>query len=212
MNSLSRESLYSAVTHGIGIPLSIVGLYALLYRAYTYGTSWHIAGYIIFGVTMLYVYTSSTLLHSVTSTKWGPRFELLDYTAIYLFIAGSYTAFIFIGMRTPLGWTLLAIIWLMAIVGIALTFWGWFTKYRLLTTYYYVAMGVFTLLFIQPFMQIIPLIGVMWLIVGDLFYIVGTFFFMWKRLRYHHAVWHLFVLGGSICHFIVINNYLLWVQ
>ncbi|MCR8641328.1 hemolysin III family protein [Paenibacillus sp. N1-5-1-14] len=212
MHALTRESLYSAITHGIGIPLSLAGTYILMQRAFTFGTPWHMAGFLIFGITMLHVYTSSTLLHSSTSMKWGPRFELLDYLGIYLFIAGSYTAFIFIGLRNNLGWTMLAIVWLMAIIGIALTFWGWFTKYRLLTTYYYVAMGVFTLLFIQPFMQIIPLMGVMWLILGDLLYIIGTFFFMWKSLRYHHAIWHLFVLGGSICHFVVLNNFLLWVK
>ncbi|SDJ94060.1 MULTISPECIES: hemolysin III family protein [Paenibacillus] len=202
-----REEVANAVTHGIGAALSVAALVILIVFASMKGTAWHVVSFTIYGITMLLLYTSSTLVHAWKDGKVKDLFEIFDHSSIYLFIAGSYTPLLFIAVRGTLGWTLFGIIWGVALFGVI--FKAFFTKrFLFMSTIFYIAMGWLIVIAWQPLMTAIPTGGIVLLVAGGLMYTLGTLFYVWRGFPYHHAIWHLFVLAGSILHFFMVLLYL----
>ena len=202
------EEIMNAVTHGIGTLLAIVGLVMLTVFAYLYGEIWHILSFSIYGISLVLLYLASTLYHSFTNERLKHRFKILDHSAIYLLIAGTYTPFTLVPLHGVLGWTVFSIVWGLAIVGIILKVF-FVGRFKVISTMCYILMGWLILLAIKPLIATVETSGVMWLIIGGLFYTFGTVFYLWNRLPYNHAIWHLFVLAGSISHFIAVFFYVL---
>ncbi len=203
-----REEIANAVTHGIGVLLSIAMLVLLIVYASLEGTAWHIVSVSIYGGTMVLLYVSSTLVHSFPAGKAKDLFEIFDHSAIYLFIAGTYTPMLLIPLRGTLGWTLFGIVWGMAILGVI--FKVFFVKrFVVLSTVFYVLMGWLIILAWGPLTAEVPAAGITYLVVGGVLYSIGAVFYVWRSFTYHHMVWHLFVLGGSIFHFFTIFFYVI---
>ncbi|WP_413377428.1 PAQR family membrane homeostasis protein TrhA [Paenibacillus taichungensis] len=202
-----REEVANAVTHGIGAALSVAALVLLIVFSSMKGTAWHVVSFTIYGITMLLLYTSSTLVHAWKDGKVKDLFEIFDHSSIYLFIAGSYTPLLFIAVRGTLGWTLFGVIWGIALFGVI--FKAFFTKrFLFMSTIFYIAMGWLIVIAWQPLMATIPTGGIVLLVAGGLMYTLGTLFYVWRGFPYHHAIWHLFVLAGSILHFFMVLLYL----
>ncbi|MGN7412203.1 PAQR family membrane homeostasis protein TrhA [Paenibacillus sp. SAF-068] len=202
-----REEVANAVTHGIGAALSVAALVILIVFSSLKGTAWHVVSFTIYGITMLLLYTSSTLVHAWKEGKVKDLFEIFDHSSIYLFIAGSYTPLLFVAVRGTLGWTLFGIIWGIALFGVI--FKAFFTKrFLFMSTIFYIAMGWLIVIAWQPLMSAIPTGGIVLLVAGGLMYTLGTLFYVWRGFPYHHAIWHLFVLAGSILHFFMVLLYL----
>ncbi len=197
------EEIANSVTHGIGAALAVAGLTALVLLAVIYGDAWRVASFTIYGSSLIILYLGSTLYHSVQHPRAKRVFRTLDHTSIYVLIAGTYTPFLLIGSRNTAGWTLLALVWTMAVAGIL---WKIFFLGRLevLATLMYVFMGWMGVFAFRQILSNLPPLGVTMLFAGGIVYTVGVIFYAWERLPYNHAIWHLFVLGGSICHFFAI--------
>lgn len=203
-----EEEIANAVTHGIGVVLSIVGLVVLIVAAVLHGTVWHVVSFTIFGSTMLLLYVSSTMLHALPKGKAKDLFEIFDHSSIYLFIAGTYTPFLFHIIQGTLSWVMFGIIWGLAIGGVV--FKAFFTKKFLITsTLLYVFMGWMIVIGWNQISENLHPQGLVLLIVGGLFYTFGAVFYMWRGFKYHHFVWHLFVLAATICHYFCVLLYLL---
>jgi hemolysin III len=203
-----REEIANAVTHGIGALLSIAGLIFLLLSAATQGTVPHMVSATVFGSTMLLLYFSSTMAHALPRGKVKDLFEIFDHASIYLFIAGSYTPFLLLVMEGALSWTLFGIVWGIAAIGIV--FKAFFTKKFLITsTLLYVLMGWIVVFGWNQLVTNLHPTGLILLVAGGLFYTVGCIFYVWRGFPYHHLVWHLFVIGGSICHYFCVLFYVL---
>lgn len=195
-----KEEVANAITHGIGVVLSIAALVLLVVYATIYGNAWHIVSFSIFGTTMLLLYTSSTLVHAFPEGKVKDLFEIFDHSSIYLFIAGTYTPIMLSVIRGPLGWTLFGIIWGIAVAGVV--FKAFFVKKFLFTsTLIYILMGWVIVFAWKPMTASFPQNAIILLVAGGILYTVGTVFYVWRSFPFHHAVWHLFVLGGSVAHF-----------
>ncbi|MEO3947773.1 hemolysin III family protein [Gorillibacterium sp. CAU 1737] len=198
-----REEVANSITHGIGMGLSIAALVLLIVFASLQGNAWHVVSFTIFGVTMLLMYTSSTLVHAFPEGKAKDVFTVFDHSSIYLFIAGTYTPITLSVIRGPLGWTLFGIIWGVAAVGVV--FKAFFaTKFLFTSTLIYIVMGWVIVLAWKPLVANFPHDALVMLVIGGVLYTVGTIFYVWRSFPYHHAVWHLFVLGGSVMHFFCI--------
>ncbi|ASF39234.1 MULTISPECIES: PAQR family membrane homeostasis protein TrhA [Halobacillus] len=203
-----REEIANAITHGIGAVLSVGMLVMLVVFASLEGNAWHVVSVSIYGVTMLVLFVSSTLVHSFPAGKMKDLFEIFDHSAIYLFIAGTYTPILLVPLRGSLGWTLFGIIWGMAILGII--FKVFFVKrFVVLSTLFYVLMGWLLIIAWGPLTTEVPAAGITYLILGGVMYSIGSIFYVWRSFTYHHMVWHLFVLGGSIFHFFTIFFYVI---
>jgi hemolysin III len=202
------EELANGITHGIGLALSVVGLIVLVVLSILRGNAWHIAGCTTFGVTLVLLYAASTMYHSSRSPRFKRILKILDHTAIYLLIAGTYTPFTLVNLRGFWGWTLFGLVWGLSAFGIL---WKLFhvDRFQIVSTLVYVAMGWLVLIAIKPVMSAVPLSGMAWLFAGGLFYTVGILFFAWKRVPYNHAIWHVFVMAGSICHYFAVMFYVL---
>jgi hemolysin III len=202
------EELANGITHGIGLVLSVVGLAVLVFLSVMRGNAWHIAGCTTFGVSLVLLYTASTMYHSFRSARWKRILKTLDHTAIYLLIAGTYTPFTLVNLRGFWGWTLFTLVWSLSVFGIL---WKIFNvdRHQIISTLIYVAMGWLVVIAIKPLVLGIPLSGIAWLVAGGLFYTVGVIFFAANRIPYNHAIWHIFVLAGSICHYIAVMLYVL---
>ena len=201
------EEIANSITHGVGIGLSIAALVILVVLASKRGDAWRIVGFSIYGATLILLYLSSTLYHSFVNPKIKNIFRILDHSAIYLLIAGSYTPITLTFMRGAWGWTLFGIVWGIALGGITLTI-LLLDKLKALLVISYVAMGLLIVIAFKPMMQMVPKGMIIWLFTGGACYILGIVFYLWKRLPYHHPIWHIFVLGGSISHFLGILFYL----
>ncbi|GAK10692.1 hemolysin III family protein [Geomicrobium sp. JCM 19039] len=203
-----REELANAITHGVGSLLSVTALVILIVYASIYGTALHIVSVAIFGATMTLLYVNSTLLHSFPTGKVKNLFEIFDHSSIYLFIAGTYTPFLFLALDGALSWILFGIVWGIAAIGI--TFKAFFVKrFVLLSTVFYIGMGWIIVIAWQPLSLVLPPEGMMLLLAGGIFYTVGTVFYVWRSFPYHHAVWHVFVIAGSAAHFFAVFRYVL---
>jgi hemolysin III len=204
---VDREELANALTHGFGLLLSIAGAVALVAVSILHGTAWHIVSCSIYGFTLVLLYFSSTLYHAISTPRLKRMFRLFDHSAVYLLIAGTYTPFTLVNLRGGWGWTLFGVVWVLTLAGI--TF-----KYVALdrfhaSTVLYVLMGWLVVLGIKPVLTFVTLHGFLWLLGGGLFYTVGVFFFASKRIPYSHAIWHVFALCGSICHYWAVFFYVL---
>lgn len=205
------EEIANSITHGIGFLLSIVGLIVLIVFASFEGTAWHIVSFTIFGVTMVLLYTSSTLLHSLPPGKAKNIFEILDHSSIYFFIAGSYTPYLLVVVRGGLGWTLFGIVWGLAIGGTIFKIF-FVKRFVFLSTLLYVFMGWLIVFTWTPMTEAVAPEGVRLLVIGGVLYTFGAVFYVWRGFKYHHMVWHLFVLAGTIAHFFSVLLYVLPVK
>ncbi|AFC30132.1 hemolysin III family channel protein [Paenibacillus mucilaginosus 3016] len=204
--SILRQERANAISHGVGILLSIAGLILLILQAVQTGNVWHIASFTVFGLSLILLYTASTLLHSARREPWVSFFEVLDHSAIYVLIAGTYTPYLLVTIRGPLGWSLFGTVWGLALLGIIFKFF-FVKKFNFLSTLFYIGMGWMIIFAFEPLQQQLSAPGVMWLVIGGVLYTFGTVFYLWRRLPYHHMIWHLFVLAGSVCHFISVYLY-----
>ena len=200
---IHREEIANAVTHGIGALASAAAGAVLVTLATLHGTRIQMVSALVFCSSLLLLYTASTLYHAIPSMTVKRRLKVFDHCAIYLLIAGTYTPFALNGLRGPVGWWLFGIVWGLAAVGV--TFKLFFTgRFKLFSTLVYIGMGWMAIFAIKPMMSRIPLPSLLWLLAGGVAYTAGTLFYHNERLRYSHAVWHLFVLMGSACHYIAV--------
>ncbi|GFN33091.1 PAQR family membrane homeostasis protein TrhA [Paenibacillus xylaniclasticus] len=203
-----REEVANALTHGIGALLSVAALSLLIVFAALKGTAAHVVSFTIYGSSMLLLYTASTLVHSFPEGKAKKVFEVLDHSFIYVFIAGTYTPILFHIVQGALGWTMFGIVWGVAACGVV--FKSFFaSKFLFTSTLLYIAMGWIIVFAWGPLVEGLAPGGLQLLIAGGILYTVGTVFYVWRSFPYHHAVWHLFVLAGSILHFFAILLFVL---
>ncbi len=202
------EEIANSATHGVGVLLSILGLVVLVYLAATRGNIWHIVSSSIFGATMILLYLSSTLYHSIPTPRAKKILRLLDHISIYLLIAGTYTPFLLVNLRGPWGWFLFGLVWGIALMGILLKVSPLAHKRGLSLTLYLV-LGWIILIAIKPLLSYLDPAGILLLVAGGIAYTSGIAFYGWKRLPYNHAIWHLFVIAGSCFHFFAVLLYVL---
>ena len=200
------EEIANSVTHGVAALASVAALPILLAVTIARGDPWQIVGGAIFGATLILLYTASTLYHALTHSGAKRVFRVLDHSAIYLLIAGTYTPFALGALRGPWGWSLLGAVWALAALGITAKATLGF-RFPRLSTAIYIGMGWLGVIAFRPLMAHIGTAGIMWLVAGGLCYTAGVIFFAWERLRYGHMVWHLFVAAGSVCHFFAVLWY-----
>lgn len=200
------EEITHAITHGIGAILSIVALVLLLSTALHYGNSWHLTSSIIYGTSLILLYSSSTLYHAITNQSLKRRFRQLDHAAIFLLIAGTYTPFTLLNLRDDWGLVIFALVWLIAIAGVVIEL-ATGLKYKKLSLGLYLGLGWLVLLAMRPMIENVAAPGLWLLLAGGLCYSGGVIFYVWKRLYMHHAIWHLFVLAGSVLHFLAVYYY-----
>ncbi|MBN2279119.1 MAG: hemolysin III family protein [Candidatus Marinimicrobia bacterium] len=203
-----KEEILNSLTHGIGAGLAIAALVILVVFSAPQGDIWRIVSFAIFGSTMITLYLSSTFYHAFIKPKVKTVFKFFDHASIYLLIAGTYTPFLLVNMRGPWGWSLFGVIWGLAFSGII--FKAFFIhRFNKAATVIYILMGWMIVIAMRKMFQAIELGGIIWLVAGGLSYTVGTIFYLKKNIRFFHTIWHLFVLGGSICHFFAILLYVL---
>ncbi len=201
-----KEETMNALTHGLGTALSLGGLVVLVVMAALHGTAWHIVSCSIYGTTLVLLFLSSTLYHSFRDPRIKHILRIIDHASIYLLIAGTYTPLTLVTLRGGWGWSLFGVIWGLAAAGIVFQVF-FIGRFRLVQTLVYVAMGWLVIIAGHPLIAHMSVRGLIWILAGGLFYTVGAVFYLWKKLPYSHAVWHLFVLGGSICHYFAILFY-----
>jgi hemolysin III len=202
------EEIANAVTHGIGAALAIAALSILVTFSALQGDPWKVVSFSIYGSMLVFLYLASTLYHALVPPKAKKVFQILDHSAIYLTIAGTYTPFMLVTLRGAWGWSLFGVTWGLAAVGIALTA-VFMDKLKLPAVLTYVGMGWMVVVALKPLAEGLTMGGLFWLFAGGLSYTIGIVFYAWKRFPYHHAIWHLFVLGGSIAHFFAMLLYVL---
>jgi len=205
-NDSIKEEIANSVIHGIGVGLSIAALVILILVAVRFGgTAWHVVGFTIFGSMLILLYLSSTLYHAIQHPVAKNILQRFDHAAIYLLIAGTYTPFVLTNLKGPMGWTLFGIIWGLAIIGVVFKAFA-AGRYDRISLVVYIIMGWLIIIGVKPLVQNVPAASLVWLVIGGLAYTAGTIFYAWERLPFNHAIWHLFVLGGSIAHFFSVLN------
>jgi hemolysin III len=204
------DILANAITHGIGAVLAIIGAVALI-AASTHGTPWLVVSCSIFSVTLVLVYVCSTLYHSLVRTRARHVFHILDHSSIYLLIAGTYTPFMLVTMRGPLGWTIFGIEWGLAVAGVIFKSFA-VGRFEVASALVYLAQGWFIVIAVRPLISTLGWHGLLWLGAGGVAYTLGIIFFALDRLRYFHALWHMFVLAGSVAHYFAILFYVVPVR
>jgi hemolysin III len=200
------EEIANSVSHGVGLLASLAAIPFLVAATIRRGGLLDIVGASVFAATIVLLYAASTLYHALPNNKGKRVFRVLDHGAVFLLIAGTYTPFTLGALRGPWGWTLLGLVWSLAVFGILLTTLAGF-RYPRLSTGVYLGMGWLMVIAIKPLWLGVPLAGVLWLLAGGLAYTVGVVFLACRQMRYGHFVWHLFVLAGSTCHFIAVYLY-----
>jgi hemolysin III len=201
------EEIANAISHGLGALLALAALPLLVWQAARLGSAADIVGAGVFGASLVLLYGASALYHALPQGGAKRWFNRIDHAAIYVLIAGSYTPFTLGVLKGPWGWSLFGIVWAAAVLGVTVKLLNRL-RHPWLSTGLYVAMGWVAVVAIVPMVERLPLAGLVWLVAGGLCYTLGAVVFMLdNRLRYAHAVWHLFVLGGSICHFFAAFGY-----
>ena len=224
----AKQELANSLTHGLGAALSIAGLALMTTYAALRGDARQVVGAVIFGSTLVLLYTMSTLYHAFRGPRVKKVFKILDHSAIYLLIAGTYTPFTLAVIRGAWGWSLFGVIWGLATAGVALKatlYAKWVPAIvpkavdhlhtapdlptpprhmKMISTLLYLAMGWLIVVAIVPLWRALPTAGLAWLFGGGLCYTAGAAFYAWRSLRFHHAIWHLFVMAGSLCHFFAV--------
>lgn len=202
-----HEEIANSLTHGIGACLGIAGLVVLIVHAARQGEAWRVVSFSIYGSTLVLMFSGSALYHTFSNPTVKKTLKIIDHSMIYLLIAGTYTPFMLVSLRGPFGWTLFGIIWGLAIIGISLKI-VLIGKNRILSTVTYVLMGWLCVIALKQMIASIPPAGMRWLVAGGLFYTIGVVFYVWRKLPFNHAIWHLFVIGGSFCHYFSILYYI----
>ncbi len=202
------EEIAHGVSHGIGIVLAIIGLAVLVAESVLHGDPWLVTSSAIFGTTLILLYTASTLYHSIPMPRAKRILRVLDHSAIYLLIAGTYTPFTLVSLRGPEGWTLFAVVWIGAVGGILFKTFA-LGKARIFSVLLYLALGWCVVFAFGPLEQRLAPGGIALLIGGGVCYTLGLIFFAWHRLRFHHFIWHLFVLAGSVLHYFAVLLYVI---
>ncbi len=201
------EEVANSITHGLGAALSVAGLVVMVVIATLRGTSSHVVACAVYGVSLVLLYLSSTLYHALTNGRAKRVFRILDHSSIYVLIAGTYTPFTLVTLRGVWGWVLFGIVWTLAVMGIV--FKCFFTgRLHILSTAVYILMGWIAVVAIRPLLQALPWPGFLLVLAGGVLYTLGVAFFV-RRWKYSHAIWHLLVLAGSICHFLAVYRYVL---
>lgn len=195
------EEIANAWTHGVGAAAALAGGAVLVTLAALHGDGWQLASAIVFGVTLLLLYLASTLYHAIQHPVAKGRLKVFDHCAIYLLIAGTYTPFTLIGLRGSWGWSMFAAIWTLALFGVVFKLF-YTGRFKRLSTLIYLAMGWLVMVAVKPLLAALDAWTFGWLIAGGLFYTLGTFFYHRPSLRYSHAIWHGFVIAGSVCHYV----------
>lgn len=203
-----KEEVAHSVTHGVGLLLSVLGLVTLLVYSNQYGDAWHVVSSSIYGATLIALYASSTLYHAVTIPDLKKMLQKLDHAAIFLLIAGTYTPFTLVNLRGGWGWTLFGMVWSIAIAGMVMELIV-SKRYQRVSLGLYLGLGWLVMIAIEPMLANVATGGLLLLLAGGLFYSLGVIFYVWKTLLYHHAIWHLFVLAGSACHFFAVFVYVI---
>ena len=202
------EAIAHAITHGVGLLLSIAALVTLVVFASSRGDAWHIVSVSIYGATLVLLYTASTFYHALTRPRAKSVFRILDHAAIYLLIAGTYTPFALVNLRGGWGWTLFGLVWGLAALGVVLEATAK-QRFRILSIALYLGLGWIAAIAVKPLLHSVESRGIVLLVAGGLAYTGGVAFYGWRRLRYHHAVWHMFVLVGSLFHFFAVLFYVI---
>jgi len=202
------DMIGGAVTHNIGRLLAVVGTIVIVMKAEGTHSGIIVASALVFGLSMIFSYTSSTLYHALARTKARHVFHILDHCMIYLLIAGTYTPLLLVVIGGTLGWTLFAIVWALAICGIVYKSIA-IDKHNVASAVLYLAMGWLAVFFIVPLWHSLPLTAILLLVAGGVSYTVGMIFFSFDKIRHFHSIWHLFVLAGSIFHYFLILQYVI---
>jgi hemolysin III len=203
-----QEEQANIISHAIGLVLSLVALVFLVVRAGLYGNAWHIVSVGIFGASLVALYAASTFYHSAKDPEKRSRLRILDHTTIYLLIAGTYTPFTLVTLNGLTGWIIFAASWSMALTGTVLKI--FFTgRYTVFSTLMYVFMGWIIVFAISPLIENLPGEGLFWLIAGGVAYTTGAILYSIKKIKFNHAIFHVFVLLGSLCHFVSVYFYVL---
>ncbi len=197
------EEIFHAATHGVGTALAVMGGAYLVERAIAAGDPWRILSFGVYSASLVLLYAASTAYHAVSARRLKARLRVLDHSAIYLLIAGSYTPFLLLRLRGPWGWTLFGLVWAMAVGGVVykLTLLDRFPR---VSTALYLGMGWVALPALLPLARHLSPVTLAWLVGGGLVYTAGTLLYHLDRVRYAHVAWHVFVLVGSVCHFMAI--------
>lgn len=197
----------NCLTHAIGLVLSFIGLILLIQSPVRENDYWRLLNFTIYGGSLITLYAASTCYHAVRRPKLKRLFRIIDHCAIYVLIAGSYTPFTMLLLGGIWGWTLFSIIWSLAVLGIFMKLF-YMHRFKILSTSLYLFMGWLVIIAVEPLMERFHSAGLYWLLAGGLCYTFGIIFFALDKRRFYHAIWHLFVLGGSICHYVAILFYL----
>jgi hemolysin III len=201
-----RLELANSLTHGLGALLSVVGLCFLIAKAIEVQNDRLLASFLIYGIGITFLFTASTLYHGIHRQPAKRVLHVMDHIGIYLMIAGTYTPFAMVTLERSWGDLLLLLVW--SIAGAGTLFKLFFTgRFNLLSTFIYLGMGWLAVVAANPMVEAIPVPGLALIVAGGLFFSVGVIFYLWQRLKYHHAIWHLFVLAGGVCHYFAIFFY-----
>ena len=202
------EEIWHAITHGVGLGLSIAGLVVLVVFSAMDGTALSVTSSAIFGAALIILYGSSTFYHAITNTKIKMIFQQLDHASIYVLIAGTYTPITLLTLEGAWGWSIFGVIWVSALLGISLKM-IYPKRFETFSLILYVIMGWMIVIAIQPMLENMESGGLWLLLAGGLSYTFGVIFYVWDNLAFNHAIWHLFVLGGSILHYFMILFYVI---
>lgn len=202
-----QEEIANSVTHGVGTGMAVVGLVVLIVLTAVYGDARQMVSVSVYGGSLIILYLASTLYHSIQHPKAKKVLRVFDHASVYVLIAGTYTPFLILGIRGVLGWSLLAVVWALAFIGIT---WKIFFigRFEVVATAAYVLMGWMCMLMIKEMLTKLPPVALALLLTGGIIYTIGVIFYAWEKIPYNHAIWHLFVLGGSICHYFAIMTLL----
>ncbi len=203
-----REEIANSVSHGIGLAAAVAATPILIIDAADRGGPMGAAGAGIFAGSVVLLYLSSVLYHALPQNRAKRVFQLFDHSAIFILIAGTYTPFTLGVLRGAWGWSLLGLVWSLALAGLLLKTYGGM-RYRRLSLALYLAMGWLVIIALKPLLQLMPVEGILWLLAGGISYTAGVVFFAANQVRYSHFIWHLFVLAGTVCHFIAVVLYAL---
>ncbi|MBS3812267.1 hemolysin III family protein [Candidatus Bipolaricaulota bacterium] len=203
-----QEEVANSASHGLGALLSAIGFFFLIVRALPLEDTWSVASVSIFGATLFLAHLASTFYHAFRSEKVKRVLQLIDHGAIYLLVAGTFTPFLLITLRSAMGWLMFSLVWSFAFIGIIFKslFINRFPKFGAST---YVIMGFLSIFIMKSLYIDLPLAGFLWILIGCAVYLLGLIFLGWHSLPYNHMIWHIFVMGGSASHFVVIYFYVL---
>lgn len=208
-NSHKNNEIVNTATSILGVILSVIALVLLFFKSLEFGNTIYCVSSLIFGISLVVLYLASTLYHAATEPILKEKLNKFDHSAIYILIAGTYTPFTLIALQGTWGWSIFAVQWGLALIGILYKVFFYNPKYKAISAYAYIAMGLVMLVAIKPLVGSVSLQGIFWLVLGGVTYIAGVFFYLSKKIPFAHGIWHLFIMGGSFAHFVSIYKYVL---